>query len=487
MHRVNIGDMVNRAFDLHHKKGDIESAERIYNEILNHAPTNLDMILQLAQLNQQKGYLGMAIILYQRFLDGKSDNADVWNNMACCLKNLHLDDSAEFCFKKAMALEADNPDFPANISGLYVNNGTPDKIIEWADKAIAIGPQNRPSVVQARWHKALALLESGRFKEAWPYHEARLEEGAGCKLSTRNYADEGVTPWWDGKSKGLVVIHGEQGLGDELMFASCLPDAIATGAEIVVEPAPRIAGLLQRSFPQVKVYGTHEADGKSWRNGRKVDFKCALGTLPKFYRNNVTDFPGTAYLVPDPERVRRYRERLDALGPRPKIGIAWQGGVLKTRIDLRSIALQQLLPILSQDADFISLQYHQTAQLDVEEFFERTGINIHHWPEAAVGYDMDDQAALVANLDLVITVCQTCNHIAGGLGVPTWILTPSRPSWREGLKGDMPWYKSVTMYRQPGNDWAPAIDRVAKDLKIKLTEQHAKDLHRLRPTAAGFV
>lgn len=463
MKRERVSDAIERAQGKH-KSGDLEGAESIYHQIFNRYPHDLNVILQLAQINQQKGNIGLAILLYKNVVDVYPDNSEIWNNLGTALKLAQFDEAAKMALSRAYEIDNSNPDYPSNLSSLYINNGTPELAIEWADKAIAIGPNERHGVVQARWHKALALLELKDFKNGWDYHEARLEEGAGCKIEPRNYAKEGMTPTWDGKQEGLLVLHGEQGLGDEIMFSSCIPD-IPKNNEIVFECAPRVAGLFKRSFQHIKVVGTHETDGREWLEGRKVDHKLAIGSLPKFYRRNISDFPGTPFLKADPIRSLIYHNRLKELGDRPKVGIAWQGGVIKTRVDLRSVFLHKLQPILSQDADFISLGYHSTAKKDIEELFEQTGLVVHHWDEAATGADMDDQAALIENLDLVISVCQTCNHVAGGLGVPCWVLTPSKPSWREGISGDMPWYKSIKMYRQKESDWDSVVKRVSNDLK----------------------
>jgi hypothetical protein len=272
-----------------------------------------------------------------------------------------------------------------------------------------------------------------------------------------------MTPWWDGKSKGLVVIHGEQGLGDEVMFSTCIPDAIETGAELVFECSPRMKELFTRSFPDIRVIGTHRLDGSEWRDGRKVDYKVALGSLPKFWRRSEDAFPGSPYLKPDPRKVRYWRKRLAQLGPRPKIGIAWQGGAHTTRMDLRSIMLPLWKDILSEDADFISLQYTKAATREVQEMKDDHGIQIYHWKEAAEAKCMDDYAALESCCDLVISVCQTAIHLAGGLGVPCWCLTPSGPAWRYGVTGNMPWYDSVDLIRQkPGEDWGPVLAEVSR-------------------------
>lgn len=485
MRRIKVDQYLEQAHELH-KNGDVENAEKIYHEVLNNHPDMVGILYALAEICIRRGQIGLAVVLLQQVVQHLPDFVEAWNNLGCALKQMGNDKSAEFCFKRAMKLDPNRVDFPANISGVYVNANEPEKCIEWADKALALPHTGtEPAIIQAKWHKALALLELKRWQEGWEFHESRLSPHAGLKLEPRNYATDGsTTPWWDGQSPGLVAIHGEQGLGDEIMFSSCLKEAAKTDADLVFECAPRLEKLMKRSFPEVIVVGTHKTDGSDWKDDNTVDYKLAVGSLPKFYRNRTEDFPGTPFLKPDPKLVEQYAQRLHALGTRPKIGIAWQGGVLKTRVDLRSLTLKQLEPILKQDADFISLQYHQTAQLDVEEFFSQTGIVIHHWPEAAMGTDMDYQAALVANLDLVISVCQTCNHVAGGLGIPCWVLVPTRPSWREGVSGDaMPWYKSVKLYRQPNDDWKPVIERVSQDLS-RFIDAHQRGVPSVKQAVA---
>jgi len=137
----------------------------------------------------------------------------------------------------------------------------------------------------------------------------------------------------------------------------------------------------------------------------------------------------------------------------------------------RSLELEELLPILRQDATFISLQYKDCPEIEALE--EQHGIKIHHWRHAMQTDDLDDAAALVAELDLVITVQQTAVHLAGGLGVPTWAMIPKAPLWRYGLTGrTMPWYGSVTLYRQR-DKWVDTIAEVATDLRKMIAARAA--------------
>ena len=150
------------------------------------------------------------------------------------------------------------------------------------------------------------------------------------------------------------------------------------------------------------------------------------------------------------------------MGSGPYIGISWRGGAQSTRRQLRSIPLPQWKSILNQPAKFISLQYGECKE-DLA-WAEETGFRIHHWPQAIEDYD--ETAALVAALDMVISVCTAVVHLGGALGKPVWVLTPAVPEWRYLSQGEqLPWYPSIRMFRQrPETDWSEVIATVAQTL-----------------------
>ncbi len=352
----------------------------------------------------------------------------------------------------------------------------------------------------------MALLELQRWDEAWDWHESRLlprdptDLDKQAKVSTRNYhGPDGMTPWWDGKTKGLLVIHGEQGLGDEIMFMSCIPDVLATGCDVVIECAPRLERLFKRNFEAHSrgptklspplVVGTHKLDGSEWiadtppteHDGAwgygKPDFKIAMGSLPKFFRRTEESFPRVPYLTGDAARAQEIQKMVPANG-QPRVGISWQGGVERTHVWLRSLPLPNLKLLLQQPVNWVSLQYTPDAAKEVAEFEAESGIKIHHWPEIVEApADYDETAAVVAGLDLVITVCQSVIHLCGAMGVPCWVLTPAKPDWRLGLTRSSPaWYgPHVRLFRRApeDEDWGPVLERIAGELDLWLKEKAA--------------
>lgn len=431
--------------------GDYRHAEQLSHVLLNNMPGHPPSLYHLGVIALETGRRGLAVTLLREALKYFKDRPEIWMTLGAALMQCASVDQAVEAHKEAMRLDPMNAIHPANVAGALVNMGRYDEMIRWARKAYALDSTN----AHVCWVMALAHLEKGIITpDVWEWHEARRRVPSG-NVKTRTYP--GNPPMWDGKSIFIdLVIHGEQGLGDEIMFASCVHEAWkSVDGGVVLECAPRLQKLFARSFPNLRVVGTHDLDGKDLPMGFVPDAYCPLGSLPKFFRPSIESFPGTPYLIPDAEKVAEIRARLPE--GKLRVGLAWQGGSSTTRIDLRSLHPEQLRPIIAQDCEFISLQYTKQAAADA------ASIGIHHWPEAEAE-DMDDVAALVASCDLVITVCTTVVHIAGALGVPCWVLVPKGHAWRYGGTGEtMPWYRSVRLFRQKA-DWNETIGKVADGL-----------------------
>lgn len=474
MQRINGEELLQQARILHQEKKDYAQAEKLYHEVLNHNPGNALCLFALGTLYKDVKRPGVAVSLLSQAVTANPKLVDAWNNLGLTLRDLGKKEEAVGAIRRALKLAPDNARIWSNLSACYVNMGLPLKALEYAEEALRHDPKDE----SAKWNKGLALLEMGRFDEAWPLHEMRLTGKLESNVAPRNYARPGfVTPRWDGRTPCFVAIHGEQGLGDEIMFGSCIPDALATGARLLIECTPRLDRLFQRSFPTAIVRGTNMTDGAEWKKRwGEPDAMAGLGSLPKFYRRRLDQFPRQSYLKVDEGRVRAILGRLPT--HRPLIGISWQGGVQKTNITERSIPLHTLYPLLREDATWVSLNYADDSPSEVEALFGEMGATVHHLHDiVGTKADYDDTISLVAGLDLLITVSQTCFHAAGAIGVPCWILAPSRPDWRIGVAGDhLPWYGDwLKVYRQIGMDWTPVLERVRGDLRQYLGRWRGED------------
>ncbi len=332
-----------------------------------------------------------------------------------------------------------------------------DKALTLLNEALAIQPRDANLHLQ----RAQINLLRGNFAEGWAGYAYR------GLAYTRQYR---VLPFrkWRGQDIAgkCIVVLAEQGLGDQVMLASCLPDLLALGpARVVVEVIGRVAPTLARSFPQCEIIHTKQDKKMEWaKTIGDVDYFVPLGDLPQYFRTSVEAFPGKAYLKADPERVAYWRQKLEATGPRPWIGVSWRGGLQATRRVLRSMSPGELAPMTSAvDATWISLQYGSVDE-DLKTAAD-AGVMLAHWNEAIA--DLDEFAALIESLDAVVTVCNTTVHYAGALGKKVLVLAPHIPEWRYGLNSThMPWYPDARVLRQPSpNDWPGVVAEATKALK----------------------
>ena len=321
--------------------------------------------------------------------------------------------------------------------------------------------QIRPDYPQALWRRSLVRLLKGEFERGWPDYEVRL-------VSDGSPRRRFLQPRWQGEPLAgrTLLVHAEQGLGDEIMFASCLPELIAEARHCVIDCHPKLAAIFQRSFPAASVHGGVQSEDISWLGAYPApDYQIPAGSVPLIRRNQAGEFPRHAgYLRADPLKVAAWKTRLGSLGRGLKVGISWRGGTPLSRAQLRSLTLEQLLPVLRlAGVRFIDLQYTDTAG-ERAALEERSGVTIAHWPEALADYD--ETAALVGALDLTLSVCTAVVHLAGALGKEAWVMTPFSPEWRYGQAGErMIWYPSVTLVRQPRyGEWAPVIAVIERRL-----------------------
>lgn len=320
----------------------------------------------------------------------------------------------------------------------------------------------QPNDHTSRWYLCQLDLALCDWRSGWPNYPTRFGSGATV------YRPMPFAPW-DGRPapEDTLLVLADEGLGDEIMYASCIEQAARRVRHLIVECEPRLEKLFKRSFPNVHVVGTRRENDSTWLAGLpRPDWQIPSGDLPGIFRLQESDFSDHAgYLKADPLRTESWRQRLaDRLGPGLKVGISWRGGTIKTRTRARSLSADLWQPILSvPGVSFVNLQYGDYTT-ELAALRDRHGVEIHDFPEAIADYD--ETAALVASLDLVITVCTAIVHLAGSLGKPVWVLTPLAPGWRYTAHRDrMPWYPSSRLFRQKKwGEWPPVCQEVSTEL-----------------------
>lgn len=441
---------------------DPDKAVKIACEVLNDEPRDVDAILMIAYLFGKAGRHGLSAALLERATTLAPQRHETWGGLGACYQRMGHEVRARQLFQEAAKRHSGG--YVAEIATTYLEEGNWAKAAQMAQKAL----ERDPSHSGAQMTLGYASLAQGDWRAGWKGYAATLAS------EWRKEIVIGDEPRWDGRKGAHLFVYGEQGLGDEVMFSSCVPDAARDAASVVLECDPRLEGLFRRSFPNVAVYGTRLRQGVEWPNHHQIDARVGVAGLPEYYRPSPESCPGTPYLVADPERRLQWRALLDSLGPRPKIGICWTGGRRWTKGAARAVGLEAMRPLIeSIDADWISLQYK-----DPTDEIEATGLPVHHWRRAVESSDYDDTAGLVAELDAVIGIHTTVHHLAGALGVPGIILVPNKPSWNYALPV-LPWYGSARLFRQRANEpWAMTIQRLANEPEY---------LHWLRSPRSGGV
>ena len=346
---------------------------------------------------------------------------------------------------------------------------------------------NNSPIVQ--WEYAMQLLMMEDFERGWDYHEARFQTFGWKALNTMPLK----LPRWEGQdlSGKTLLIHGEQGTGDEVMFASVIPELVAAAKQVIVACHPNLVDLFQTSFPKATVIPHMRGNPGAWEKAlpdwfkrlvknTTLDYHVSSSSLAQYTRRRPQDFPGTPYLKVTPERKERLGQALkqeiarnakaeqayaDQVGAGIKIGLAWSGNLSNPTAALRSTSLSTLRPLRDAlpGAQFISLQSKQYAH-QIAEVPEMRLIDT-----SAHTDNFADLAALMQHLDLVITVDTSYVHIAAGSGVPTWLMQSRRGEWRWGWQRKHPlWYRCVQLFWQPTQgDWASVIAAMADELKVR--------------------
>jgi Flp pilus assembly protein TadD len=450
---LRLGQFAHRRGNLYAARGHLEKAVALQ-------PANAEAHNALGAVLHDLREVEGAYAHFRRAVELKPDFADAHSNLGCILfRDLERLDEGARHIRAALELAPENESALVNWAMVLQHRGDWEASLALCDRLIS---QN-PGLQEVRCNRALILLTRGDFRRGWTDYEARKRLPDFPKR-TREW------PEWDGSSLSgkSILVYCEQGLGDQIMFASCLPDVVFVARSCVIECNPKLEPLFRRSFPRAQVIGPGLPEATSLPD--HVDYGVAMGSLPFHLRAGWSDFPQhRGYLKADPGRVAYWERRLQELGETVKIGISWRGGAPSTRRGLRSIALEEWRHILRcPTARFVSLQ-HDGRKEELEKARDQHDVVIHCWPDAIEDYD--ETAALVSALDLVITVQTAVAHLAGALGKMAWVMIPAVPEWRYLDCGDRtPWYPSVRLFRQRTlHEWQPVIRHIRAELDATST------------------
>ncbi|WP_247887037.1 tetratricopeptide repeat protein [Azospirillum sp. SYSU D00513] len=422
--------------------------------------------------------------------------ASVWSNLGNGLREREDFAGAAAHHRRSLRLAPGQPMAANNLGHALQGQGRFMEAARWFRRALALDPAygeamsnlglaeqrlGRTEAAEASYGRALLLardlalahfnrgllrLERGDFTGGWPGYAWRFASGQ------VGAGRQPAIPAWRGEDlvgKRLLV-WGEQGVGDTMLFASVCEDAVAraghvVAGHVVIETDRRLVPLLARSFPQATV----RAQAVDARGRETLSFPdCALhtpvGSLARVFRRSLAAFPSRpSWLVPDPARLALWRERLAALGPGLKVGIGWRSQLMTAERRTAYTILEDWAPLFRVPGlVFVNLQYGDCAE-EIERAEARFEVRLHRWSDLDLKDDFEAAAALVSNLDLVISPAMSAGELAGALGVPVWRF--GGRDWTQLGTGVRPWFPSMRLWQpRPGEALPDVLARMAREL-----------------------
>ncbi len=492
------------------KLGDFGSSMRCYEAALQLLPDQGPVAGDLGRLAFHLGMPELAAQFFAHFVRSRPGDLEAVNNLACALRDIHQFDEAIDLLRSAIVENPQAEGLWNTLGTVLVSQGDGAAAITFFDEALRLKPDygtayhNRAfarqdlgdvagaledgeaalrfgqaaeanDLASMRFARATVLLALGRLREGWEAYEARLSPDL---LSVATFVVDRPR-WTPGESlagKRLLVC-GEQGLGDEVLFANVLRDVVAAlGDEsllsIVVEY--RLVPLFKRSFPRASVtrHRTVRHEGRFFwtapyvEDWEAIDLWTPLGSLLGVFRPSVESFPpAPSFLVPDAERVAHWRRQLASL-PGRKVGLLWKSLSHQAERGRLFSPFEEWRPILETPGiTFVNLQYGD-CEAEITHAREAFGVEIWQPPGIDLKYDLDDVAALCCAVDLVIGFSNATFNLAGACGAPVWLLTGAAAWPRLGAEG-YPWYPQARCFASSDyGDWSGVMAQVAEALAV---------------------
>jgi tetratricopeptide (TPR) repeat protein len=406
-----------------------------------------------------------ALSSYDRAIALKPDFAEAHSNRGLVLKELNRFDEALSSYDKAIALKPDFAEAYSNRGLVRQDSHQLDAALADFSRAIAL----KPDFAVAYFNRAMASLMVGDYQHGWQDYEWRWQGDNGPIIKDARHLAE---PCWLGRESiagKTILLHSEQGYGDTIQFCRYAKWVADCGATVILEVQPPLHALLAgvEGVSQVLTQGDPRP---------AFDYYCPLMSLPLAFKTTLATLPArTPYIKSDAAKTLYWKEKLGGKS-RFRVGLVWSGGFRAHQPELwgindrRNVPLLKFASLKNPGIEFYSLQKGQPAESELEEILARNWDGPHLTHFAAELRDFADTAALLTQLDLLISVDTSTAHLAGAMGKPVWILNRFDSCWRWLLdRSDSPWYPSARLYRQESaGDWDGVIRRVASDLHARV-------------------
>lgn len=472
-------------------------------------PNDPDLLINLGLAAWQRKFKDGAVRMFSLYIAANPNSPLGYNNLACVLADMGDLSTAIETLRGAIYRVPHDPMLWSTLGTLLAEDGRGDESLVFYQEALRLDPKVPRSwhnigyayshlgrnieaieaydnalkrfadpleIMEARYARSICLIALGQIEEGFREYEVRNNP------RFRGYTRHMISaPLWNGEAlegKRLLVV-GEQGLGDEFMFANIMPDlqrAMGETGKLQIAVQKRLVAMFQRSFPQAEVGayddrvltgrdGSQELRFVQWATeNEQPDFFAPMGTALQFFRKEVSAFPKQAFIVPDPVRVAEYRAQLENISKGPHIGVCWRSMMLSMKRGKYYSALDAWGPILKMPgATFINVQYGDCAE-ELVRAQELHNVKIHQIDGLDLKNDLDGAAALSAALDLVISAPTAAAATAASVGTEVWFLTAGE-TWPQLGTDELPWYRATRVFSpEKFADWPALMPRVGEAL-----------------------
>lgn len=447
-------------------------AEDFYRRVLAVEPQRIEALVNLANLLRGNGQFAAAAAVLEPALAHSPESPELWLTLGSVCREAGDKAKAAEHYAKALALRPDYPAALVNLADLAAERGERADALSLYDRAIKRDPHN----AQAKLNRAILHLQEGNLAQGWRDYAARL------KIPGKAPACDHKLPRWNGASlkRTRLLVTAEQGVGDELMFASVIPDlarrACDEGGSILVECDARLVPLFVRSFPGITVKASDRAtqDGKvvsrfGWlKPAGGANLAIEMGSVPQFLRSGLSGFPDPhAWLVPDAAETDRWRSVFTAAGPAPFVGICWRSGKTGGARNVQYAPPHAWAEFLRDlPGTIVCAQYDANAD-EIAALESASGRTVVVPRDLDQKTELDRTCAMLAALDVVVSAPTAVSWLAAGAGVPT-LKVLYDTSWTSFGQDYEPFAPSCRLMtpQQPG-DWASVFAKAAAEIRSR--------------------
>ena len=434
-----------------YQRNNLKSSIRHIEIAIKICPNYAEAYLIMGVLLSKKDDINRTIECYKEAIKIKPDYAEAYNNLGKALKDAGKSEDAIKNWLKATEIDPNYALAFSNMGSVQHEIGEFDAAIESYEHALKINPESAGT----NFNLSLVYLHKENFRAGWDKYEWRWETN-----SFNSVALVTTRPRWSYSNEARVLLWAEQGIGDEIMFASIIPELYALCIKLIVTIDKRLIPLFRRSFPDdIDFRPSNEPVSEI-----EYDAHIPMGSLPLHFRQSIDSFKPTAkgWLNASTERATTLREQLLTDETETLIGISWHSTRPRKGADKKLIDLTQLAKRLhGPKVKLINLQYGDVDS-ELDRLRKESNINIIQVPQISVKNDIDGLAALIMACDKVISISNVTIHLAGALGKKAQLLLPSSSDWRWGINSNKNlWYESVHLYRQKeAGNWDSALNRL---------------------------